>query len=475
MHKKFWSSPTDTQAGKKRIWHLSGTKKIIITVVIIVTLLVSMVMFIPKSTPNVEPPINGTTPSSSPTSQATSNPSSSPDPLRPINVPGSTQNPLLITPKAPGVVGTAKDVNSTVWMAIAQYAWNFFQPGVGVSQLGLPYSGGVDYPAFTDWDLGSYIQAVIAAEKIGLIGVDGAWGSSGRFEKVVTFLETRELNATTNYPFWFYDATTGRNYREQSDLATSLVDGADAGRLLLALNNLKIYNSSLADRINYVVYTRSDYHALVQGMEQYSSSNGLYAYFIISGFACFWPQELGDVPSKILTNVFNSGNITTFGVELPKAPICNEPLLSSLFEINNADHERLLALTQQVILATEAFFAETGHYMAPSEGLTTTRGWLYGWVVGPNGKPWTITNSNQNTYYDYDVVTPCVYTKVGFSFLALANSTFTKNMCIWLENMTPDPLHGYYDGADWFQNSISHVSSNGNAIILDAALYALQK
>lgn len=445
------------------------------------TLLSSMVLFIPQSTPNVEPPINETTPTPSATSPTSTNtPIPTSDPLNRIAeaIRGASQpDPHPTTPKAPGLIGTSKEINGTVWKQVAQYAWNYFQPEVGVSaQTGLPFAGGLDFKAFTDWDLGSYIQAVINAQKIGLIGVEGSWGSSGRLEKVVAFLETRELNETTGYPFWFYDSTTGRNYHEKSDYANTAIDGADAGRLLVALHNVKLFNSSLADRINYVIYTRSDYHSLVPGLQIYTSSNSLYAYYIVSGFACFWPQEVGTIPSTILTNILNnSGTITTFDVELPNAPICNEPLLSALFEINNSDHERLMALTHQVYVACQAFYASTGNYMAPSEGVTTTRGWLYEWVVGPNGKPWTITNSNQQIYYDYDTVTPCVYTKVGFSFLALENTTFAKNLCIWLEDATPDPLHGYYDGADWFKNVVWQVSSNGNCLILDAALYALQK
>ena len=49
---------------------------------------------------------------------------------------------------------------------------------------------------FTDWDLGVYIQAVIDAQKLGLIGNDGAWDFSARIDKVLTFLENRPLNTT---------------------------------------------------------------------------------------------------------------------------------------------------------------------------------------------------------------------------------------------------------------------------------------
>ena len=68
-------------------------------------------------------------------------------------------------------------VDSTVWKAVAANAWAYFQPGIGVdSKTGLPYAGGSEFHGFTDWDLGVYIQAVIDAQKIGLISPDRRMG-----------------------------------------------------------------------------------------------------------------------------------------------------------------------------------------------------------------------------------------------------------------------------------------------------------
>ena len=55
-----------------------------------------------------------------------------------------------------------------------------------------------------------------------------------------------------------------------------------------------------------------------------------------SGFASFLPNQLANVPDTILNNMFNSANITTNGnVSLPKAAISGDPLLCSVFELNN--------------------------------------------------------------------------------------------------------------------------------------------
>ena len=186
-------------------------------------------------------------------------------------------------------------MNSTVWKEVAQRAWAFFQPGVGVdSKTGLPYAGGTGFPAFTDWDLGAYIQAAIDAQEIGIID-NGTWDFSNRMNMVLTFLENRPLNATTNWPFWFYDATNGQGYQENSTYASNSVDTIDTGKLLVALNNLRVYNSSLTQRIDNIVCdksgNRSNYTSLVPIIKTYASSNGIYAYYCWSGFASFWPNN----------------------------------------------------------------------------------------------------------------------------------------------------------------------------------------
>ncbi len=476
-------SPTTAPPNKKRSFHLNRTLKILIAVGIVVVLLFSTLAFIPKSTPNAKPPVNETSPTSTATGQPTATQTPASTPWNPRGISSNPQPTPSPSKKAPGVIASAKEMNSTVWMAIAKNAWNYFQPGVGVDHLtGLPYANGIDFKAFTDWDLGSYIQAVINAQKIGLIGTDGVWGSQVRLEKVLNFLENRELNSSTpyNYPYWFYDATDRTNYKVLSDTATSLVDGADTGRLLLALYNLKNYNSSLfATRVDNLVYNnnhnRTDYTSILPSMSQ--TSNSIYAYYIQSGFACFWPDQIRPVTRSILANILNSTTVTDpqTGFSLPNAPLCNEPLLSSVFEINNGDGQKLMALTHEVYLAHEAYTDKTQNFLAPSEGQTPNNGWLYGWVVGPNGKFWQTSNSGQNIFYDFATVSPILYTKVAFSFLALENTTFAKNLSVWIENAIPEPDKGYYDGADWNLGIVWARSTNTGCLVLDAAYYALSK
>jgi len=368
------------------------------------------------------------------------------------------------------LLASSRAVDAEVWRGVASNAWAYFQPGIGVdSKTGLPYAGASDFKGFTDWDLGVYVQSIINAQKIGLIRTDGDWGSNERLEKVVHFLETRPLNDSTNFPFWFYDATNAQDYHQLSDKSTNLVDGADTGRLLLALSNLKSFQPSFTSRINYVVYNRTEYTSLLPGIS--SSESNIYAYYIYSGYASFWPNQVGNVPNEILSNIANKPTVTTYGVSLPNTPLTCEPLLCSIFELNRTN-SKLADLMEQVYLAHEAYYNTTGQYVAFSEGNSMTSQFIYEWVVAPDSSTWKITNDAKTIYYN---INPIIYNKVALGFLALYNTSYAYNLSVHLEKNMPKPTDGYLAGIDTTGKVVPGAGSNTNGLILDAALYASKK
>ena len=453
-------------------WRYSKKVKGLIVFTIIAVMLVSIFAFLPKQNDNktnILKTSDNSTITTSGTIKETNNQTHASGILSGLAQAVAKVVAPTPEPKPPGLIASSQAINSYVWLEVAANAWKYFQPGIGVdSTTGLPYSNS---PVFTDWDLGVYIQAVIDARKIGLIDTNSDWGFNARIDKVLTFLENRTLNAY-NYPYWFYQATDGENYPDLSNLATTPYDGVDTGRLFVALNNVKVYNSSWAFRINNFVYNvygnRSDYAAMIPNIKSdVLTSTNIYAYYVYSGFASFWPNILTNVQSTILKNIFSAGNVTTSGgVILPKADITGDPLLCSVFELNNTD-SRLMTLDYQVYLAHEAYFNETGQYRAFSEGPSMSGGWEYEWVVRSDGSTWTLDESNSNTI-------PIIYSKVALSFLAIYNTTYAKNMSIYLENILPDPTAGYYEGVDESGHKLERVGSNTNSLILDAALYAIQ-
>ncbi len=462
-------------------WQFSRKAKCLVVVAIVAVLLVSVFAFLPKQSVSrgiVEPQSNNST-ATTPSPTATSPPKVAISSLGPHLGPISPDVQIGVVSKPPGIIESNQNMNSSVWIQVAANAWSYFQPGTGVDpNTGLPYAGGSIFTGFTDWDLGVYIQAIIDAQKMNLTVTDGPWGSYDRINKVLTFLETRDLNSA-GYPFQFYNATTGKNAYLFSNNQT--VDVVDTGRLFVALNNLRNFNSNLTTRIdNIVLYgfynNRSNYAALLPGIKNdILTSTSIYSYYFDSGFASFWPSLLPNT-SIILDNMFSAGNVTTYGnVSLPEASISCDPLLCSVFELNS-NSSKLMSLMNQVYLAHEAYYNATGQYVAFSEGNGYSGNFIVEWVVLPNGVTWNITDSGTGAYVN---MPPIIYTKTAFSFLALYNTTFALKMSIYLEQTLDDPSGGYSDGADWnstpdYRIVISFVGSNTNGLILDAASYYIQ-
>ena len=280
--------------------HFSKKGKTLIGFTLIAVVLVSCFAFYPKANTTLPPINNDPTATPNATLDATTNPTATLNnpTLRPSTPPQPIPPPFIPIDDTYKLIKN-NNLTKETWKKVGDYAWAYFQPGSGVdANTGLPGSGPW-CPYFTDWDLGVYVQAVLDAQAIELIGTGGTWGANDRLEKVVTFLETRELNATTHYPYWFYQGN-GDNYASESDKATDPVNVADTGRLFVALNNTRTYatgnDPTLVTRINNIVYNtygnRSDYAALVPSLKTESTySTNIYAYYIIAGFAGFWPKN----------------------------------------------------------------------------------------------------------------------------------------------------------------------------------------
>ena len=350
------------------------------------------------------------------------------------------------------------------WLGLAKNAWNYFQPGIGVDASTGLHQASLDWPYFTDWDLGLYIQTIIDAEKLGILSPDGAWGTNARLEKILTFLETRELTVE-GLPFQWYESKTGNRSGEGSP------DVTDTGKLLVALQNLRLYRPDLETRINHVVYERTNYTSMWKVIDnEMPSSASIYAYYITSGFAGFWPDRFNSVAEMVLNNIVSAPTVETFGVKLPKSDILCEPLLYSFFELKPS--VSLSDLAQQVYLAHEARYNFTGKYSAFSEGNTALNDspFVYEWVVLSGGQTWVIKdqkNSDAST-------TPIIYYKVAVSFLAIYGTNFSREMVGDLDSYLPQPVNGYAEGVDENGRLVSIVVDKTNGLIISAARYAME-
>jgi hypothetical protein len=458
-------------------WRKSKKAKSLVVAAIVLGILISVFTFLPRgnqassdkqniviASPTPDP-TNNTQNSGSPTEGPTKTPK-----------PSALVTPTLTPkPKPPGMIESAQTMNSTIWQKIAETAWKYFSPGFGLDvKTGLPWTS-TGSPYITDWDIGVYIQAVIDASKLNLTQPTGEWGFNSRIDKVLEFLETRELN-NVSYPFWFYQATDAKVWHQNSDQATEPVDVVDTGRLFVALNNLRNYDSNFTARVNNFVYNqqgnRSNYAAVVPSLvSEGITSTSIYSYIICSGFASFWPSTLGNVPTKILDNIYSpaNGNVTINGVGVPKSAITTDVLLTAVFDINTTD-SRLKTLMNLVYQAHEAYYTQTGKFRAFAEGPQLSSDWQWEWVVLPDGRYWAALDGN----FEGIGVPPMIYTKVAIGFLALYNTTFSRNLCIYLERINSEPTAGFLVGVDEHGKALNGFNSLTNSLILGAALYATQ-
>lgn len=458
----------------RRSFHLGKSAKAAVSIALVIVILVGCFAFFPRGEQASGIPEKTVEPTaiSNATNQPTATPTYSNGPTKaPVNGFQQIIDAFSGKDRSTQVVTNSELLNSTVWRKVAAYSWNYFQPGKGVdTRTGLPASGDT-VGFFTDWDVGVYIQAIIDAQTIGLIGSDGPWGSSARIEKILVFLETRELNSA-KYPYWFY-VNDGTVYHELSDQATETCNTADTGRLLVALNNLKAFNSTFAGRVDNLVYNsngnRSNYAVLVPGFKAESQvSTSTYAYYVISGFASFWPSELKGAPARIINNIMSASTVKTpENVTLPNSRLTEDPILCSIFEIKN-NPPQLLTLSEQAYLAHEAYYNATNQYRAFGEGNTFSDAWAYEWVVY-DGRTWVVRDGNQDLN-----ISPIVYTKIAFSFLSVYNTAFARNMVTYIEDKMVNPTDGYSNGVDEAGSLLVATGLHTNGLILSAARYAIQ-
>lgn len=367
----------------------------------------------------------------------------------------------------------AADDSSMFWLNLAQNAWNYFQPGIGVdSGTGLP-QGCKDIPNFTDWDLGLYIQAVIDAEKLGIVSSSGEWGADDRLDRVLTFLENRPLMAD-GLPYLAYSSRTGKNSTSIEQVAT------DAGNLFVALKNLEAAKPPLKERVEYIVYDRTNYErrrisvdVLLGEVQSGKRAPDIYDYYVTCGFASYWAERFTAKADALLDLIVSAPPVNYRGVVLPSAKITSEPLLLSIFNFKQPDM-RVVDLSRQTYLAQEARYNATGKFTAFSEGGTDSGLFVWEWVVMPGGRMWVLQTGDCNDVNtDLVGVTPIVYFKAVTGFLAIYNTPYAQNMVNYVLKLTPATSSGYKTGIDENERRIETSPDIGNGLIVTAARYAV--
>ncbi len=352
------------------------------------------------------------------------------------------------------------------WKTVAQNAWRYYEPGVGVNEITGLHNTCLDPEQFTDWDLGTYILAIVDVAKLGLINFEGDWGFDYRIDKILNFLETRPL-ASNGVPYVWYSSTSGVNIVDRTQYAT------DAAFLLLSLKIVSEYRPIFAQRIDNIVNIKTTYEPLKQAVDELTLPTrqlNTYDYFTTAGFATFWPERFSGKAEFLLNNILSAPTTTYQGINLPHAWIGCEPLMLSVFAFDNNDN--LLYLMSQVYLAHEARYNTTGKYVAFSEGnpKDIILGYVWEWVISSDGRTW-VTYSDEQT--EVFMPSQAVFLKTAMGFASMYNTPFTQSMVNWLE---PDMLsnYGYFEGKSEDGAGMYILSDKTNGLIISAARYAIE-
>ena len=373
-----------------------------------------------------------------------------------------------------GAIPTAPNVKeahaaSSQWISWASKGWRYFQPGAGVdSSKGLSHAA-IGWPYFTEWDLGTYILAILDAEKIGILPRDGPWGSTDRLNKIIAFLQTRQLTPNGISYVW-YDARTGSPALGLSSDETNV---SDLGFLLIALDKVKRERSEYAATIDYIIHTRENIAYLASSTTAWATTSGVYKWYVAHGFKFFGFDTYAPVEDALntLQTVLSGPQLVTYNVALPVADITSEPVLLAAFTLDPEPGFQRLVL--KAYLAQQNRYAATAKFTGFSEGPTgnpTPSGcssYVYEWIVRANSETWAVTPWSCSA-------TPVAYIKVGFGFYALFGTQYALDLINHVNGTFTDWTYGYYDGLNDGQIVVNNIVDRTQGILLAAARYALE-
>jgi len=348
--------------------------------------------------------------------------------------------------------------SSDDWMDWANIAWSYFQPSVGVnSNTGLHYptSG---WHRFTDWDVGVYVDAIMDAEKLGIVSREGTWGSDFRIERVLSFLETRQLTSD-GLPYAQYDAETGK---VPSDIGSKTAHQSDSGKMLIALGELRNLRPGLTTRINALV-ARHNFTKFAES--NYFSGNDVYPFYAAQGYRAFGYST----PALRSLNSLGVGGkfVDVYGIQLPLAHVTSEPLVWAILE-NHVEDPLYRTYADRAFTAQQKRYEATGKLTAFSEGsYWDPHNFVWELIVNWNGETWVIYASGKIN------VVPLAYAKLAFAFHAIYHTQYTALLVNEFSSMYVSPSGGFYEGKSEQGATLGILSDKTNGMILAAARYYL--
>ncbi len=363
-------------------------------------------------------------------------------------------------------------------IAAARRAWRYIENNTR------PATGWVDsvagFPSSTLWDQGSYLLALVGAERLNIIEIDTF---HMRTDQLLGSLETLPL-FEGKLPNKAYNTQT----LEMVDYTNTVTpDGIgwsalDIARMLMALRSLEKLSPNYGERIRNLLagwdlsamaFEGELWGALHEDGETVYNQEGRLGYEQYGArSAALWGMDVLQAVSSRRALDW----VDVFDVEVPAdirrsdsfraiTPILSEPYFLQAIELGLDSENKIMA--ERVYQAQEARYRATGILTAVSEDhINQAPHFLYSSVYS-NGEPWAVVTETGE--FHPQMRTQSV--KASFAWDALYDTNYT-NMLRTRVAEIGDPNRGWPAGIYEVDGALNDIYTlNTNAIVLEAMHY----
>ncbi|WP_225028371.1 DUF3131 domain-containing protein [Xinfangfangia pollutisoli] len=361
--------------------------------------------------------------------------------------------------------------------AAAAIAWRYFQNNIS-PQTGLVAS--VDgYPSTTMWETGGLLDAILSAERLGLIGPDEAEARLTLALDSLLHLPLTEAGLPNKaYDIRDLAMVTYKNEPSKAGIGWSALD---LGRLMAALTAVRAAHPDLAGPVQALIGRWDLAQLLVAGeltggtisqtgtiaYQEGRIGYEQYAAKAMLGFALDATAALdvtGQLVPRQAQGIAVPGDSRLNKNQVP-ALVTSEPYLLDGLEFGFDARSHLLA--SQLYRAQERRFAETGIPTAVSEGHITEAPYFAYATVWGGGQDWAVLTLDGTRMDSRRTLS----TKAAFGWDALFDTAYTARLVDEVAALN-DPARGWMEGryeADGTPNSA--ITANTNAMVLTALAY----
>ena len=359
----------------------------------------------------------------------------------------------------------------------AQIAWKYFEANTQ------PQSGFVNsvdgFPSTTIWDQGSYVLALVAAEKLRIISSDKFYSRMSKFLVSLSELELFEGKLPNKaYNTATLAMSTYSNEVSQDGIGWSALD---VGRLLSALHVVRLAYPDLSEKISQAIRLWDLGSFAIHGeLIGTSRANGE-TLFLQEGrigyeqyaarASAFWGLDVSHSASSIrvldwetvagVAVPIDSRSHTTFGAI---NPTLSEPYFLQGLEYGFDREGHLLA--SAVYRAQIARYQNTGQLTMVSEDHLDRAPYFAYSAVFSNGSSWAVLNEEGEDFSELRTIS----TKTAFAWNALFDDQYSNAV---LSDLGPiyGP-RGWFSGRYEVSGEINvSTSLNTNAVILQSIYY----